>query len=144
MGSGTSRGAVRLRRQRAEFQFVEIPTDPAKLTQISDAAEQVSPSYETMLEDLEARHTKETRWDVVLEAAKRAAPKLTERQRQIVFRYFFAGETEEQIAKSLNVSHQTVSESLFGRIQKGKRIGGAIADIRRAFEGLTPCKKTHR
>lgn len=55
---------------------------------------------------------------------------LTDRQRQIVEMYFFAGRTQVEIAAELGISQQAVSRQLFGVVRRGQRVGGAIKRLR--------------
>jgi DNA-directed RNA polymerase specialized sigma24 family protein len=65
---------------------------------------------------------------------------LTAKQRQIVELYFYEGRTQVEIAAALGVSQQVVSRQLFGVVRSGRRIGGAIARLRKACEsrGIDP------
>jgi predicted transcriptional regulator len=58
-------------------------------------------------------------------------PKLTERQRQTTLLYFNSRFKEEEIARILGISQPTVSQHLFGKKRKGKKVGGAIRKIRK-------------
>ncbi|HYF45060.1 MAG TPA: sigma-70 family RNA polymerase sigma factor [Acidimicrobiales bacterium] len=59
---------------------------------------------------------------------------LTAKQRHIVERYFYDGRTQQEIADELGVSQQVVSRQLFGVVRNGRRIGGAVARLRKACE----------
>ena len=59
---------------------------------------------------------------------------LTARQRQIVEAYFYEGRTQAEIATELGIAQQAVSRQLFGVIRNGRRVGGAIARLRRLCE----------
>lgn len=67
---------------------------------------------------------------------------LTEKQQGLVERYFFEGMTQAEIADEVGVSQQVVSRQLFGVIREGRRIGGAIARLRKACDaqGFDPEK----
>jgi RNA polymerase sigma factor (sigma-70 family) len=56
---------------------------------------------------------------------------LTARQREIVHLYYFEELNQRQIAERLNISQQSVSEHLYGKVRKGKTVGGAIRKLRR-------------
>jgi RNA polymerase sigma factor (sigma-70 family) len=59
---------------------------------------------------------------------------LTARQRQVVRLYFLAELTEQEVACRLDIPQQVVSQHLFGIIRNGKRIGGAIPQLRKLCE----------
>jgi DNA-directed RNA polymerase specialized sigma subunit len=67
---------------------------------------------------------------------------LTAKQRRIVELYFYDGRTQVEIADELRISQQVVSRQLFGVVRDGRRIGGAIARLRKACEraGVDPEK----
>ena len=67
---------------------------------------------------------------------------LTPRQREIVQAYFFEGRTEAEIAQQLGIAQQVVSRHLFGVLRAGRRVGGAMAKLRRLAEamGIDPGK----
>jgi len=57
---------------------------------------------------------------------------LTPSQREAVIMYFLEGKTQRQIAERLGISQQAVSAHLFGKMRRGRRVGGAIRALRRA------------
>ena len=59
---------------------------------------------------------------------------LTARQRQVVYLYYFASLTQEEIARRLGIPQQVVSQHLFGIVRNEKRVGGAIPRLRRLCE----------
>ena len=59
---------------------------------------------------------------------------LTVKQRRIVELYFYEGRTQQEIADVLGISQQVVSRQLFGVLRDGRRIGGAVARLRRICE----------
>ena len=61
---------------------------------------------------------------------------LTARQREIVQLYFYEGKTEAEIAQQLGIAQQVVSRHLFGALRAGRRVGGAMAKLRRLAEEL--------
>ena len=61
---------------------------------------------------------------------------LTPRQREIVQAYFFEGRTEAEIARDLGIAQQVVSRHLFGALRAGRRVGGAMAKLRKLAEAL--------
>ena len=61
---------------------------------------------------------------------------LTPRQREIVQAYFFEGRTEAEIAEQLGIAQQVVSRHLFGVLRAGRRVGGAMAKLRKLAEAL--------
>jgi RNA polymerase sigma factor (sigma-70 family) len=61
---------------------------------------------------------------------------LTPRQREIVQMYFFDGRTEAEIAQQLGIAQQVVSRHLYGALRSGRRVGGAMAKLRKLAEEL--------
>jgi DNA-directed RNA polymerase specialized sigma24 family protein len=61
---------------------------------------------------------------------------LTDRQREIVRLYFYDGRTQVEIAAELGISQQVVSRQLFGVVREGRRVGGAIARLRKACDAM--------
>jgi DNA-directed RNA polymerase specialized sigma24 family protein len=61
---------------------------------------------------------------------------LTPKQRRLVELYFYEGRTQVEIAAELGISQQVVSRQLFGVVRDGRRIGGAIARLRKACAAL--------
>ena len=57
---------------------------------------------------------------------------LTPKQRQAVMLYFFGQRTQEEIGRIMGVPHQVVSQHIYGIKRNGKKIGGAIAKLRKA------------
>ncbi|MFO0561860.1 MAG: sigma-70 family RNA polymerase sigma factor [Polyangiales bacterium] len=60
---------------------------------------------------------------------------LTERQRQAIEMHFFDGLSQSEIARRLGVTQQVVHKRIYGVDRRGKRIGGALAKLRRALDG---------
>ena len=56
---------------------------------------------------------------------------LTARQREMVEAYFYEGLTQAEIATRLGISQQVVSRQLFGVVRDGRRVGGAMARLRK-------------
>jgi len=113
-------------------EFWEIPVDPQILDRLAAPDRGVGP-------------------DPLKEALKEGAvellriiisTRLTDRQRDIVERYFFLGQTEAGIAADLGIAQQVVSKHLFGALRAGRRVGGAIAKLRKlaADEDIDPDK----
>ena len=59
---------------------------------------------------------------------------LTDRQRDILRLYYFKGMTQVEIAEELALTQSTVSRHLFGTTRGGKKVGGAIAKLRKVLE----------
>jgi DNA-directed RNA polymerase specialized sigma24 family protein len=112
--------------------FWEIPVGLDKLT---DFDTRRALWYETDDE-------RETRW-IRADRQEQLMPRLMEiieneltpKQRQAVLLYFFGQKTQEEIGRIMGVPHQVVSQHIYGIRRNGKKIGGAIARIRKA------CKK---
>lgn len=58
---------------------------------------------------------------------------LTPRQRLAVELHFFEGLSQSEIGRRLGISQQVVHKSIYGVDRRGKRIGGALAKLRRAL-----------
>lgn len=56
---------------------------------------------------------------------------LTERQQQALLLYYLQQKTQEEIAAILGISRRVVSQHLFGICRNGRRVGGALAKVRR-------------
>ena len=84
-------------------------------------------------EDLAARHER-------AESAKALLPELqaiidevlTERQRQVVNLHFFEQLNQRQIAETLGIAQQSVRERLYGKVRRGRVVGGALRKLRKA------------
>ncbi|MFO7973507.1 MAG: sigma-70 family RNA polymerase sigma factor [Candidatus Hydrogenedentota bacterium] len=59
---------------------------------------------------------------------------LTDRQRDILRLYYFQGMTQVEIAEALSLTQSTVSRHLFGTARDGKKVGGAIAKLRKLVD----------
>jgi len=59
--------------------------------------------------------------------------KLTHRQQQVVFLYFYKLRTQVSIAKALGITQPTVNQHIYGKIRNGKYVGGARLKI---YKGL--------
>lgn len=57
---------------------------------------------------------------------------LTPRQQEVVVLYFLEGMNQRQIAESLGISQQSVSEHLYGKMRNGRAVGGALRKLRKA------------
>ena len=57
---------------------------------------------------------------------------LTERQREVVLLHYLEELNQRQIAERLDLSQQSVSERLYGKAQGDRRVGGALAKLRKA------------
>ncbi len=57
---------------------------------------------------------------------------LTSKQRQAIILYFFGQKTQEEIGRIMGIPHQVVSQHIYGIRRNGKKIGGAIARLRKA------------
>ena len=111
---------------RRDHTFWEIPVDPEVLARLPRPG-----PPEPRDERREA-----LRAEAVAQVRTLIESELTERQRRIVEAYFFQGRTEAEIAADLGIAQQVVSRHLFGAIRSGRRIGGAIAKLRKLAEEL--------
>lgn len=111
--------------------FWEIPVDFDKLTEF-DARRALC--YETD-EERESRWMREDRQEQFMPRLMEIIRnELTPRQRQAVILYFFGQKTQEEVGQIMGVPHQVVSQHIYGIRRNGKKIGGAIARIRKACE----------
>ena len=112
--------------------FWEISFDSAKLMAFDSKS---SLWYETDTE-------RESRWmredwqeQLIPRLMEIIENELTPKQRQALILYFFAQKTQEEIGRLMGIPHQVVSQHIYGIRRNGKKIGGAIAKIRKV------CKK---
>lgn len=109
--------------------FWELPFDPGDLDALPSGLLD-APDDETVPVDAAARRA-------ALEAiADLVRTGLTAKQREIVQLYFYEGRSQVEIASRLGISQQVVSRQLFGVVRDGRRIGGAIARLRKACDSL--------
>jgi len=113
-------------------EFWEIPVDPQVLARFPAPTSDAAP--DPLKERLKEGAVELLR--III------ATRLTDRQRDIVERYFFLGQTEAEIAADLGIAQQVVSKHLFGALRAGRRVGGAIAKLRKlaADEDIDPEK----
>jgi RNA polymerase sigma factor (sigma-70 family) len=91
----------------------------------------------TTPEDEQAAQSKaQMKRDAVEQIRVLIETRLTPKQRQTVEMYFYKNMTQQEIAQALGVSQQAVSRHLFGVLRDGRRVGGAIAKLRKAAEKL--------
>ena len=57
---------------------------------------------------------------------------LTPRQREVILLYFFEELNQREISEKLGISQQSVSEHLYGKMRKGRAVGGALRKLRKA------------
>lgn len=109
--------------------FWELPFDPGDLDALPEGLAD-APDEDLPVADAAARAA-------ALEAiGELVRTGLTAKQREIVQLYFYEGCSQVDIASRLGISQQVVSRQLFGVIRDGRRIGGAIARLRKACESL--------
>jgi|TARA_Y100000310_G_scaffold294496_1_gene324999 RNA polymerase sigma factor (sigma-70 family) len=67
---------------------------------------------------------------------------LTDKQQSVLYKYYFDGLSQEQIAEDLGISQQVVSKHLFGVLRNGRKVGGATRKLRKALQqlGIDPQK----
>ena len=58
---------------------------------------------------------------------------LTLRQRQVVQLYCLEGRTQAEVADTLGISQQSVSQHLMGKLRGGHHVGGAFRKLRKAI-----------
>jgi RNA polymerase sigma factor (sigma-70 family) len=111
---------------RRDHTYWEIPVDPEVLARLPATQPEPprDPKKQRAIDDAVAQlHT-------IIESG------LTPRQREIVQAYFFEGRTEAEIARQLGIAQQVVSRHLFGVLRAGRRVGGAMAKLRKLAEAL--------
>lgn len=117
---------------RRDHTYWEIPVDPDVLARFPAAEAEPSrdPDKQRILDEAVAQLR------AIIETG------LTPRQRDVVQAYFFEGRTEAEIAQQLGIAQQVVSRHLFGALRAGRRVGGAMAKLRRLAEelGIDPVK----
>lgn len=107
--------------------FWELPFDPGDLDALPEV---VLDAPATTLDPEQLRARKEALAGI----AEIVRSGLTDKQRRIVELYFYDGRTQQEIAAELGISQQVVSRQLFGVLRDGRRIGGAIARMRKLCE----------
>lgn len=107
--------------------FWELPFDPGGFDALPDV---VDPDEHRPLDPAAAA----ARREALAGIAELVRSSLTDKQRRIVELYFYEGRTQQEIADDLGISQQVVSRQLFGVIREGKRIGGAVARLRKLCE----------
>ena len=111
--------------------FWEIPTSSRYLENIPSER---NLWFETE-QDRERRYALQDFFRSVLPAINKLIDtRLTERQRAILRLYYFKGMTQVEIAETLDLTQSTVSRHLFGTTRGGKKVGGAIAKLRKTLE----------
>jgi DNA-directed RNA polymerase specialized sigma24 family protein len=111
--------------------FWEIPTSSKYLENVPAES---NPWFETE-QDRERRYALQDFFQSVLPAVnKLIETHLTDRQRDVLRLYYFQGMTQVEIAEALKLTQSTVSRHLFGTTRNGKRVGGAIAKLRKVLE----------
>ncbi|VGO20001.1 sigma factor-like helix-turn-helix DNA-binding protein [Pontiella sulfatireligans] len=58
---------------------------------------------------------------------------LSRRQQQVVQLYCLEGRTQVEVATTLGISQQTVSQHLMGKLRGGRQVGGAFRKLRKAI-----------
>lgn len=111
--------------------FWEISFDFDKLTEFDNRR---SLWYETEMER-ELRWMREDQREQLMPGLMEIIEnELTPKQRQAVLLYFLGQKTQEEIGRIMGIPHQVVSQHIYGIRRNGKKIGGAIAKIRKACE----------
>ena len=111
---------------RRDHTYWEIPVDPDVLARFPavEAEPPRDPDKQRLLDEAVAQLR------TIIESG------LTPRQREIVHAYFFEGRTEAEIAQELGIAQQVVSRHLFGALRSCRRVGGAMAKLRKLAEAL--------
>ncbi len=111
--------------------FWEIPIASDKLAEFDNRS---GLWYETD-EERESRWSREyVQTQIMTKVMDIISSELTSKQQQAVILYFFGRKTQEEIGQIMGIPHQVVSQHLYGITRNGKKVGGAIAKIRKACE----------
>lgn len=120
----------------------EFPGDYDPLTDIVPPAtlEELPESAHPWYSYNADRHRREARQDVGREMvsvlAWIMASRLSRRQQDILQLYYIYDLSEAQVAKVLHISQPTVSQHLTGKRRAGKKVGGALAKLRKGIRRL--------
>ena len=109
--------------------FWELPFDPGDLDALPEGLVDASVQPRDPAKE-------RVRNAVLVELGEIVRTRLTEKQRRIVELYFYEERTQQEIAAELGISQQVVSRQLFGVIRDGRRVGGAIARLRKVCDAL--------
>ena len=122
--------------------FWEISVDPEILESTLVAPDFLEQLFSTPEDDQAEQERACVKQEAIEQIRVLVQTTLTLRQRQIVELYFFQDMTQQEIAQELGISQQVVSKHLFGVVRDGRRVGGAIAKLRKAAEklGIDPQK----
>lgn len=129
------RNSVRRRRMFEGDRYQrEIPVDPAILQELAEDRGLWHQPHEETADDQEPNEKARQRAEAISILSTLVETRLTKRQKEIVILHFHEDKTQAEIAEILGISQQVVSKQLFGVMRAGKKIGGAIKQLRRALE----------
>jgi RNA polymerase sigma factor (sigma-70 family) len=122
--------------------FWEISVDPESMESMSvmpDFLEELTKTPEDIQDDEQKEILKQEAVDLIKQLIQ---TDITPKQRQIVELYFYENKSQQEIAETLNISQQVVSKHLFGAVRNGRRVGGAMAKLRKLCikSGIDPKK----
>jgi RNA polymerase sigma factor (sigma-70 family) len=122
--------------------FWEISVDPELMETMSvmpDFLDELTKTSEEIALDEQKETLKQEAVDLIKELIQ---TNITPKQRQIVELYFYDNKSQQEIAQDLNISQQVVSKHLFGAVRNGRRVGGAMAKLRKLCikSGIDPKK----
>ena len=122
------------RERKFDPEFWEIRVDPGNLHRFA-SSDQLHFESE---EDVQGRQERNEWVDLTFPVIDKLIDEvLTRRQNQIVRMYFLDQMTEREIAGKLGISAASISQHLFGKMRRGKRVGGAIPKLRKKIsEGI--------
>jgi RNA polymerase sigma factor (sigma-70 family) len=112
--------------------FWEISVDPEVLESMLVAPDFLEQLLVTPEDEQATQARRRLRQGAIEQIRVLIQTRLTPRQRQTVEMYFWHRMTQEEIAHVLGISQQAVSRHLFGVLRNGRRIGGALAKLRKA------------
>ena len=116
--------------------FWEISVPPEDLERMIIAPDFLEELLVTPEEKQAAAEKTALKDDAIAQIRTLIETRLTPKQREVVELYFYENLTQQEIAARLGISQQVVSKHLFGVLRDGKRVGGAMARLRKAAEKL--------
>ena len=122
--------------------FWEISVDPEILESKLIAPDFLEQLLITPEDEQAAQEKAQIKQEAIEQIRLLIQTKLTPKQRQIVELYFHKDMTQQEIAQELGLSQQVVGKHLFGVLRGGRRVGGAMAKLRKSAEklGIDPKK----
>lgn len=122
--------------------FWEIPVDPGILEATLAAPDAYELLFVTPEDERASADKARLKEEAIAQIRMLIASRLTPRQQRVVQLYFVQGMTQQEVARELGISQQVVGKHLFGVLRCGRRVGGAMAKLRKLAEelGIDPQK----